>query len=57
MTSILNDLKSFIKKPYQKELMQNIKKKKDQNSYIRAEKSQKQEKQLTLKEIKWNDFQ
>ena len=57
ITSILNDLKSFIKKEYQKELTQNIKKKKDQNSYFRAEISQKYEKILTLKEIKWNDSQ
>ena len=49
ITSILNNFKSFIKKVYQKEWTQNIKKKKDQNNYFRAEISQKEEQLLTLK--------
>ena len=47
-TSIFNNFKSFIKQVYQKEWLQNINKKKDQNNYFRAEISQKEEKLLTL---------
>ena len=39
--NILNNFKYFIKKVYQKEWTQNIKKKKDQNNYFRAEISKK----------------
>ena len=48
-TSILTNFKSFIKQVYQKHQMQNIHKKKDQNNYFRAERSQKEEQLLTLK--------
>ena len=37
ITSILNNFKFFIKQVYQKKWTQNIKKKKDQNNYFRAE--------------------
>ena len=50
-TSILNNFKSFIKLLYQKEWIQNINKKKNQNNYLRAVISQTEEKLLTLKEI------
>ena len=56
ITSILNNLKSFIKQVYQKEWWQNINKKKEQNNYLRAGISQKVEKVLTLKENKQIDF-
>ena len=49
ITSVPNNFKSFIKQVYQKEWMQNINKKKGQNNYFRAEISQKEEKQPTLK--------
>ena len=52
ITSVPNNFKSFIKQVYQKEWMQNINKKKGQNNYFRAEISQKEEKQTTLKEKK-----
>ena len=54
ITSILNNLKSFIKQGYQKKkkLAEDIKKKKDQNNHFWAEISQKEEKQPTLKETK-----
>ena len=39
--SILNDVKSLINQVYQKQLPENIKKKKDLNNYFRAEISQK----------------
>ena len=52
ITRILNNFKSFIKQVYQKEWTQNINKKKGQNNYFRAEISQKQKKQPTLKEKK-----
>ena len=39
--NFLNNFKYFIKKVYQKEWTQNIKKKKDQNNYFRAEISKK----------------
>ena len=50
ITSILNNFKSFIKQVYQKEWRQNINKKKEQNTYFLARRSQKVEKVLTLKE-------
>ena len=50
ITSILNNFKSFIKQVYQKEWRQNINKKKEQNNYFLARRSQKVEKVLTLKE-------
>ena len=56
ITSILNNFESFIKQVDQKKWTQNIKKKKDQNNYFRAEISQKEEKLLTLKEKKQIDF-
>ena len=56
ITSILNNFKSFIKKVYQKEWTQNIKKKKDQNNYVRAEISRKQQQLLSLKVKKNIDF-
>ena len=49
ITSILNNFKSFIKQVYQKEWGQNINKKKEQNNYFLARRSQKVEKVLTLK--------
>ena len=53
ITSVPNNFKkSFIKQVYQKEWMKNINKKKGQNNYFRAEISQKEEKQTTLKEKK-----
>ena len=56
ISSILNNFKSFIKKVYQKEWTQNVKKKKDQNNYFRAEISQKEQQLLTLKVKKKTDF-
>ena len=56
ITSILNNLKSFIKQVYQKEWRQNINKKKEQNNYFRAGISQNVEKVLTLKEKKQIDI-
>ena len=55
-TSILNNFKSFIKQVYQKQRTQNIKKKKDQNNYFRAEVNQKEEQLLGLKVKKKTDF-
>ena len=49
ITSILNNFKSFIKQVYQNEWGQNINKKKEQNNYFLARRSQKVEKVLTLK--------
>ena len=43
ISSILNNLKSFIKQVYQKHRTQNINKKKDQNNYFRAQISQKKD--------------
>ena len=56
ISSILNTFKYFIKKVYQKEWTQNIKKKKDQNNYFRAEIIQKEEQLLTLKVKEKIDF-
>ena len=52
ITSVPNNFKSFIKQVYQKKWMQNINTKNCQNNYFRAETSQKEEKQPTLKERK-----
>ena len=56
ITSILNNLKSFIKQVYQKHWTQNINEKNDQNNYFRAEISQKEEQLLRLKVKKQIDF-
>ena len=56
ITRFLNNFKSFIKQLYQKEWTENIKKKKDQNNYFRAEISQKEEQLLRLKVKKKIDF-
>ena len=56
ITSILNNFESFIKQADQKKWTQNIKKKKNQNNYFRAEISRKEEKLLTLTEKKQIDF-
>ena len=56
ITSILNNFKSFIKQVYQKYWVQSIKKKWDQNNYFRAEIRRKEQKLLTLRERKQNDF-
>ena len=50
ITSILNNFQYFIKQVYQKEWTQNSNREKGQNNYFRAEISQKEEKQPTLKE-------
>ena len=55
-TSILNNFKSFFKIVYQKERMENINKKKEQNNSFRTEISQKVEKLLALKEKKRIDL-
>ena len=54
ITSILYNLKSFIKQVYQKEWTPNINKKKYQNNYFQAQASQKEKKLLTLREKKTN---
>ena len=51
VTSVPNIFKSFIKEVYEKEWTQNIKKKKLQNNYFRAEISQK-EQQLLRRKVK-----
>ena len=56
IASILNDFKSFIKQLYQTEWTENIKKKKDQSNYFRAEISKKEEQLLKLKVEKKIDF-
>ena len=56
ISSILNNFKSFIKKVYQKEWTQNIKKKKDQNNYFRAEISKNNQQLLRLQVKKKTDF-
>ena len=56
IVSILNNFKSFIKKVYQKEWMQNINKKKNENNYFRAQINQKEEQLLTLKVKERIDF-
>ena len=56
ITSILNSFKYFIQQVYQKYRTQNINKKKDQNNYIRADISQKEEQLLRVKVKKKIDF-
>ena len=56
ITSTLKNYKSFIKQVYERVWSQNIKKKKEQNNYFRAEISQKVENLLTLKEKQQTDF-
>ena len=56
MRSIPNNFKSFIKKVYQKEWTQNIKKKKDQNNYFRVEIGKKERQLLRLQVKKKIDF-
>ena len=56
ISSILNKFKSFIKKVYQKEWTQNIKKKKDQNDYFRVQISKNEQQLYRLKVKKKIDF-
>ena len=56
ISSILNNLKSFIKQVYQKHRTQNINQEKDQNNYFRVEISQKEEHLLALKIKEKIDF-
>ena len=56
VTSVLNNFKSFMKQIYQKEWAEITQQKYDQNNYFRAEITQKDQKLLTIKEIKKNDF-
>ena len=56
ISSILNNLKSFMKQVYQKHWTQNINNKKDQNNYFRAEISKKEQQVLRLKVNKKIDF-
>ena len=56
ISSILNNLKSFMKQVYQKHWTQNINNKKDQNNYFRAEISKKEQQVLRLKVKKKIDF-
>ena len=49
ITNILNIFKSFYKQVYQKHRKRNIKKKKDQNNYFRAEISKESNNYLDLK--------
>ena len=56
ISSILNNFKSFIKRVYQKEWTRNMKKKKDQNKYFRAEINQKEHELLRLNVKKKIDF-
>ena len=56
ISSILNNFKSFIKRVYQKEWTHNIKKKKNQNNYFRAEITKKEQQLLRLKVKKKIDF-
>ena len=52
ITSILNNVKSFIEQVYPIGWTQNINKKRDQNNFLRAEIILKEEKQPTLKRKK-----
>ena len=45
-----------MKQVYQKEWAKNIQQKQDQNNYFSAEITQKEQKLLTIQEIKQNDF-
>ena len=56
ISSIVSNFSSFIRQLYQKHQTQNIKKKKDQNNYFRAEIIQKEEQLLRLKVKKKIDF-
>ena len=56
ISSIINNLKSFIKQVYQKHRTQNINQEKDQNNYFRVEISQKEEHLLALKIKEKIDF-
>ena len=56
ISSILNNFKYFIKKVYQKEWTQNIKKKKDQNDYFRVQISKNEQQLYRLKVKKKIDF-
>ena len=56
ISSILNNLKSFMKQVYQKHWTQNINNKKDQINYFRAEISKKEQQVLRLKVNKKIDF-
>ena len=56
ISSILNNLKSFMKQVYQNHWTQNINNKKDQNNYFRAEISKKEQQVLRLKVKKKIDF-
>ena len=56
ISSILNNLKSFMKQVYQNHWTQNINNKKDQNNYFIAEISKKEEQVLRLKVKKKIDF-
>ena len=56
ISSILNNLKSFMKQVYQNHWTQNINNKKDQNNYFIAEISKKEEQVFRLKVKKKIDF-
>ena len=56
ITSMLNNLKSFIKQVYQKYQTQNINKKIGQSNHFRSEISQKEEQLLKLKVEKKTNF-
>ena len=56
ISSILNNLKSFMKQVYQKHWTQNINNKKDQNNYFIAEISKKEQQVFRLKVKKKIDF-
>ena len=56
ITSLRNNFKPFIKQLFQKHETQNIKKKKDQNNYFRAETRQREEQLHRLKVKKKIDF-
>ena len=45
-----------MKQAYQKQWTENIQQKQDQNNYFRVKITQKEQKLLTIKEIKQNDF-
>ena len=56
ISSILNNLKSFMKQVYQNHWTQNINNKKDQSNYFIAEISKKEEQVFRLKVKKKIDF-
>ena len=45
-----------MKQVYQKQWVENIQQKQDQNNYFREEITEKEQKLLTIKEIKQNDY-